>query len=547
MDEKVEVAVSVSSDNKKLKDEGIQVADTLANSHENTLSKQKLLVVFSAMSVSLFLSFVDQTAITVALPYIAEELDAENTISWAGTASLISTTMFMVLFGRFSDIFSRKYVLIGCLLVLAVFDLACGFAQTPYQLFIFRGFCGIGNGGVTSLTMVIVSDIVTLKERGKYQGILGSFVGLGNALGPILASAFISHLSWRKFYYMMFPIGILAAAIIFWLVPFTRPQMTLKEKLAKIDYLGFFFSSVAIIFILIPVSGGGTYYSWSSPLVISFLVIGGVSGMMFFFVEKKIAFLPMIPLNLFSTRMSLTCLLLQNFFFGMCYFGHVYYYPYFFQIVRRYSAIKASVHLLALVLPQSTTSVICGQVISRTGHYIYVVWYGYIAWTLGVCLLCLWGPDANQAKIIIPLILNGSGVGAIFQPTLVAAQAQSFKRDRATVISARNVLRSFGGAVGLAVASTIIANSFSKHLSLGGDLFTSSEIIGLKSQVYSSLSLDSYSKDQSEFLIEAYMSSLKNVFYFWMGSISLCLVSNVVVRDRGLEPLDEQSAEHKTL
>lgn len=519
----------------------VVVAQELADSHDNLLTKKKLLVVFSVMALVLFISFVDQTGITILLPHIADELDAADTIAWAGTSSLIVQTMFVAFFGRFSDIFSRKYVLISCMVILAVFDLGCGFCQTPIQLYVFRGLCGIGNGGITSLTMVIVSDVVTLKERGKYQGILGAFVGLGNALGPFLASAFISNNSWRDFFYFLSPTIIIAAGFIWRIVPYTKPDIQLKEKLLKIDYMGFFFVPVAIIFLLIPLSGGGSYYAWNSPLVISFFVIGGIAFGIFLLVEAKYVVLPMIPLNLFTTGTSLTCLLVQNFLFGMCYYSCIYYYPYYFEIVKGFSVIKTSAYLLCLVLPQSSTSVVCGQIISRTGSYIYVIWYGFLIWTVGICLLALWKPSSN-AVVIVSLILNGSGVGAIFQPTLVAAQAQSYKRDRAIVISTRNLLRSFGGAVGLAIASLIFSNSYIKTIvGEGGQLFSSDQINHLRSQVFTvSLFSRGYSSDQLVFLRDAYMGALSNVFYFWMACMSACVLTCLGVRGGSLKPLDEK-------
>lgn len=517
----------------------IDVAEVLADSHENLLSTRKLVMVFSGMALALLLSFVDQTSITILLPYMGEEFDAEDTISWAGTASLMSTTAFMVMFGRFADIFSRKYVLVAGMIILAVFDLACGLARNQYQLFVFRGFCGIGNGAITSLTMTIVSDVVTLQQRGKYQGILGSCVGIGNAIGPFLASAFLSRTSsWRNLYYFMCPTIIAASLVIVWLVPYTRPDISLKEKLAKIDYLGFFFSSVAIIFILIPISGGGSYFKWSNPMVISFLVIGVVALGVFLVIEKKVAVLPMIPLKLFHTNYSLTILLLQNFFFGMAYYGNVFYYPYYFQMVRDKSVVNTSLFLLCLVLPQATTSVICGQVISRTGHYIFVVWYGYSCWLIGMCLLVLWGNHTNIGVVIISLIINGSGIGAIFQPTLVAAQAKSFKKDRAVVISTRNVLRSLGGAAGLAVGASILSNGYISFLKDSHGLFTAEELLVLRSKIYTVL-FSQFSPEQVTYLRMAYMKGLKNVFYYWIGCMSVCLVSSVVIRDRGLKSLDD--------
>lgn len=540
-DKELSSPTEIKDFNHQKHDTRIEVSQVLADSHDNILTKKKLLVVFSAMALVLFISFVDQTGITVVLPYMADELNAADTISWAGTASLIAQTCFSAFFGRFSDIFSRKYVLIGCLLLLAVFDLGCGFCQTPEQLYVFRAICGISNGGITALTMVIVSDIVTLQERGKYQGILGSCVGLGNALGPFIASAFLSKYSWREFFYFLCPAVVAATLVIWWYVPYTKPDISFKEKLMKIDYTGFFFSSTATVFVLIPISGGGSYYEWDSPMVISFFIIGGIAFAIFLVVEAKYALLPMMPLHLFTTSVSLTTLLIQNLLYGMSYFGATYYYPYYFQVVKGYSVIKTSVHLLALVLTQSVTSTICGQIISRTGVYIYVIWYGAFFWTLGVCLLALWNPSSN-ALVIIALVINGTGVGAIFQPTLVAVQAQTYKRDRAIVISARNVLRSIGGAIGLAVASLIVSNTYIKEITTNGkDLFSETQLQFLRSQVFSTLHLgDNYSPTQLLFLQNAYMGAMKNLFYFWMGAISSCLVSNLVVKGGSLKPLDEK-------
>lgn len=518
-----------------------QLSKVLADSHDNILPTKKLIIVFFALASALFLSFVDQNGITISLPYIADELNAQESISWAGTSSLISQTVFMVLFGRFSDIFSRKYVMITSMIILAFSDLACALAQKPYQLYIFRGFAGIGNGGITSLSMMIVSDIVTLENRGKYQGILGSCVGLGNALGPFLASAFITHTSsWRKFYFMLFPIVLTGCLIIAFYVPYTHHKADYKEKFKQIDYLGFFFSSIAIIFLLIPISGGGSTYKWDSTLSISFMCIGGVAFAIFFIMERYFAILPMIPLKLFKTKASLNFLLAQNFFFGICYYGMVYYFPYYLQTIRGFTSINSSKYMLCMVFPQVFISFLSGLIISKSKHYLLVVWIGYFFWTLGMGLLFLWSVDSSISSIIIALIVSGMGVGATFQPTLIAIQAQSFRKDRAIVIATRNVIRSFGGAVGLAVASTILSNFYIKKLVKYGSLygFSEEEIHILKSQIYTKLSLNEYSDKQAEFLKENYMDALRKVFYLWIACIGFCLLSNITVRDRGLEPLD---------
>lgn len=144
-------------------------AEKSLHDQTNILPIGQLLVVFSGLAVSTLISFVDQNGISVTLPTVSKELHAQDTISWAGTSSLIANTIFTVLYGRLSDIFGRKVVFIGTLLLLCIADLLCGLAVDAPMFYVFRGVAGIAGGGVTSLTMIIVSDVVTLEERGKYQ------------------------------------------------------------------------------------------------------------------------------------------------------------------------------------------------------------------------------------------------------------------------------------------------------------------------------------------------------------------------------------------
>lgn len=153
--------------------------------HDQTqlLPKKELLVVFSIIALSLFICAAEQNGIGVLLPSIARDLNAQASITWAGTSALIANTVFQVLYGRLSDLFGRKKIMLSALVLLALCDLACGLSVNSTMLYVFRGLAGVANGGITSLSMMIVSDIVTLQERGKYQGILGVMVGMGNALG----------------------------------------------------------------------------------------------------------------------------------------------------------------------------------------------------------------------------------------------------------------------------------------------------------------------------------------------------------------------------
>lgn len=290
------------------------VADKVVLQQTNILPRRKLLIVFPVLAISHVVCFIDQTGIGVALPTIGRDLNAEDTISWAGTSALIANTIFQVLYGRMSDLFGmsyttpwkakllihpagRKSVLLTALALLTVSDVLCGLSRNATMLYIFRGLAGVANGGVVSLSAMIVSDIVTLKERGKWQGIIGAFVGVGNMSGPFVAAAFAQNNNWRGFFWVLSPVAAACGVLCMIVLPTPKdqPRADMKTVLKRIDYGGIFFGSAALILLLIPIAGGGDYFDWNSPMVISMLVLGGCCLLAFVYVEHSIASLPMMP------------------------------------------------------------------------------------------------------------------------------------------------------------------------------------------------------------------------------------------------------------
>jgi len=181
--------------------------------------------------------------------------------------------------------------------LLSFSDLMCGISRNAPMLYFFRGLAGVAGGGITSLTMMIVSDIVTLEDRGKYQGILGSCIGIGNSIGPVLAAVFADKTSagWRGLFYLLAPTAAACGIMHFILLPSTVPKEDFKANLKKIDYWGVITASIALIMLLIPISGGGAYFVWDSPMVITMLTIGGIFAIAFVYVEWRVSSLPMIP------------------------------------------------------------------------------------------------------------------------------------------------------------------------------------------------------------------------------------------------------------
>lgn len=504
----------------------------------NILPPRKLIVVLGAMSSALFISFIDKNGIAVALPTIGKDLHASNSILWAGTSSLIATTVFQVLFGRLSDIFGRKRVLLAMMALMCLSQLACALCTSAVQLYIFRAFDGVATGGAGSLTMMVVSDIVTLENRGKYQGILGACIGGGNAVGPFIAAAFVHCGNWRGLFYFLCPSSALMSILIYLYVPDSKPKEKAMESVKKIDFWGVGLSASAIVLLLVPLSGGGNLYAWNSPLVIAMMIVGGVLFILFLVVEWKVSRLPMMPLRLF-TNSSVSIILWQNLFYGIAYSSNLFFLPIYYQVGRGWTPITSACLVLPMVLTQSTVSTISGLIISRTKSYGYVIYFGFTFWFLGVGLQLLFNISLSIPGIALILVVEGMGIGCVFQPTLVAAQAHCLKKDRAVVISVRNFMRSVGGAVGLAVPSAIIANvliSRLSHLDIG---LSTSELEILKKSIYSSPDLTNFTPSQQQEIKACFIDAIHAVFIFNAPLMGLCWVSCWFIRDRGLRRPDE--------
>ncbi|KAH8886274.1 MFS general substrate transporter [Thozetella sp. PMI_491] len=495
----------------------------------NILPTRKLLVVFSALAFALLISFIDQNGIGVALPILGQELGASDTIVWAGTSSLIANTVFQVLYGRISDITGRKTVMLASVFLLAVGDLLCGFARTGPQLYAFRGLAGVGNGGIAALAMIIVSDTVTLERRGKYQGILGACVGIGNVIGPFLAAAIVEHWTWRAFFWITCVLAVLSGVFVALLVP---PS-------SAIDYWGVLSSSIGVILLLIPISGGGIDFAWDSPISLSMLVLGSGSVILFLVIEARWAPMPLLPLRFFSNP-PVSAILIQNVFVGVVWYSNLYFLPIYFQTARQWSPTVSAALTIPYVVGQAISSVLSGQYISWRGRYGEVIWVGYALATLGSGFYLVFETSTQPWAIILILLVSGVGVGLIFQPTLVAAQAHTTKDDRAVIISARNFTRSVGGAVGLAISTLVFTSKVARGISSLPPK-AQAEILA---KVLSPPDLSLLSQAQGKAVLEAYVSAGKALYIIWVVLMGVCLFSCILIKDRGLQRPEDQGAQH---
>ena len=505
-----------------------RAAEAGLHDQTNLLKKKQLFVVFSSLASALFITYADQNGIGTILPTVARDFHAQATISWAGTSSLISNTVTQVMYARISDIYGRKPVFLFSVGMLVLADILCGFAPDAPSFYFFRALGGIAGAGVNSLTMMIISDIVTLEERGRWQGFLGAGIGGGNAVGPLISAAFALHQTWRAFFWFLAPCGAIAGVIGWFYLPSTMPKGNAKDQFKLIDWGGIITATIAIVLILIPLSGGGSYFEWSSPMVISMLVVGGVSFVVFLFIEWKVANLPMMPLNMFKNA-PVAAILAQNFFFGIVYYSNLYMLPLYFQNVRGWDAIKSAGFLVAINVPQSCVSTLSGIFISRYKRYGVVIWTGFFVWTLGAGLICSFTRTTHPAAIAVMLSVSGMGAGCIFQPVLIALQAHCSKAQRAAVVSNRNFLRSSGGAVGLSISAQVLQSSLRNNLP--------PRLAGLAHNTYALPTLNAADEDAVR---NAYMSAIRTVFIVLVPMVGLCLALCLFIKDRGLQRPEER-------
>ncbi|CAK7220306.1 hypothetical protein SCUCBS95973_004114 [Sporothrix curviconia] len=399
---------------------------------------KQLLIVFAGLSTAMLCSNLNQTIVATALPTLGAAFHDAAISSWVGTAYLLTSTACQPLYGRLSDIFGRKVILVGCLLVFLFGGILSGVSRNMSMLIVSRAIAGIGGGGIITMVNIVISDVVSLKERGKYQGIIGVVVAIGTAVGPLLGGVFVARATWRWCFYISITFSIVAIVVVAFGLPLRRVKGNAKEKLKKIDGWGSLVSFVASIAILIPISWAGTQNPWSSPAVLIQLLLGVALIGLFILVEMKVAKLPLIPR--FMT------------------FVNLYYLPQFYQVARDESALNSSILILPLILSQIVTSFTSGFLVSMWSCYRINLIVGYGLWTIASGLFTTVTPTTATWKLVIFQLLTGLGSGQTLQVTLVAIQAAVTRADMAVITGARNYFRMLGSTIAIAASAAIVNN-----------------------------------------------------------------------------------------
>ncbi len=421
------------------------------------VSTPRLTVVFSGLLLALLLAALDSTIVATALPTIVGELGGLAHLSWVVTAYLLAQTVVTPLYGKLGDLYGRKGVLQSAIVIFLIGSALCGMSQNMTQLIIFRAIQGLGGGGLTVTTQAVVGDIVPPRERGRYQGIFGAVFGLSSIAGPLVGGYFTTHLSWRWIFYVNLPLGLLAMVVLAITLPATS-----NRKRHAIDYAGAGLLAVALSGIVLLADLGGTTYSWNSAFIIGLGIVAAAATAGFVFAEQRAAE-PVLPLALFRNKAFAVASAL-GFIVGFALFGSVTYLPLFLQIVQGASPTASGLQMLPMMGGMLVTSIVSGQLISRSGRYKRYPIAGTAVMTVGLFLLSRLTADSTLMTALGTMLVLGLGLGLVMQVLVIAVQNAVDYKDLGVATSGAMLFRLIGGSFGTAVLGAIFASKLAVQL-----------------------------------------------------------------------------------
>jgi len=428
------------------------------------LDDRQRLVTLGGLMLTLLLAAMDQTIVGTAMPRVVASLNGFDRYPWVTTAYLLTSTISVPVFAKFSDLYGRKWLYLIGLAIFVVSSWLCGAAgNVPLpidgmnQLILFRGLQGIGGGAVMGLTFTIIGDLFSPAERGRYQGMFGAVFGLASIVGPLAGGWITDHLSWRWAFYVNAPLGIAALGVLYRTFPFVPPHGSSRT----IDWLGLVTLAGWIVPLLIALSRV-TEAGWTDPAVQLLLALAAASFATFIWAERR-AEEPMMPLSLFGIR-TIALASAGVFVLGMSMFGMFVYLPLYLQGVLGMSAAASGTLFVPMIFAMITASVASGQIVSRTGRYKFLAVGGAVLATAGMALLARLGPSGTATTILWCLVVCGFGFGAAQPVYALVVQNAAPRAQLGAATATSQFFRSIGSTIGVAVFGTLLLGIYHQRL-----------------------------------------------------------------------------------
>lgn len=472
------------------------------------ITPQRRNLIFVAIVLGMLLAALDQTIVATALPTIVADLGDAGHQSWVVTSYLLASTIVTALVGKLGDLFGRKRVFQAAIVFFVVGSVLCGLAQSMGMLVAARALQGIGGGGITVTASALIGEVVPLRERGRYQGILGAVFGVTTVVGPLLGGYFTDYLTWRWAFWVNLPISVVvifvAAAVIPALASDTKPV---------IDYTGIVLVGLGAAGLTLATSWGGTLYPWGSATIVGLFAGAAAALVAFVWVETRVP-QPILPTRLFGSPVFTVCCVL-SFVVGFAMLGAMTFLPTYMQYVNGVSATTSGLRTLPMVVGMLITSTGSGTLVGRTGRYKVFPVVGTALMALAFLLMSRMTPSTSAVVQSLHLLILGAGIGLSMQVLVLIVQNTSNFEDLGVATSGVTFFRTIGSSFGAAIFGSLFANF------LKGRMASALAASGAPPDAVSSPgALHHQPANVAAPIVQAYSESLSDVF-FWAAPVAV--------------------------
>ena len=425
-------------------------------------SHQQIVRVITGIMLCILLAALDQTVVIPAVPAIAAQLNAFGHLSWIVSAYLLTSTAATPIYGKLSDMYGRRALLLPALALFIVASVLCALAQSLPQLIVFRGLQGLGGAGLMAMAQAAIADVVSPRERGRYQGYMAAMWGVASVGGPVVGGWFTDHLSWTFVFWINVPLGLAAM----WLCNRALKLLPVRNLRGRIDYLGAALLTAGVTCFLLVLSWGGSEYPWGSAPIIG-LAMAAVALFVVLVWHERSAAEAILPPRMFRESVFTRGVMLA-FLTASGLLGTTFLLPLFFQLVRGADASASGFYILPFLVCNVVGAFTGGQIARRLGRTKIIILAGLGGSCIGYTALSFVGPDTPLLLVLVAMALSGLGLGICMPNTLVMVQNAAERRDVGTATGALLFLRSMGGAFGSTLVGALLTTTYTLHLAAAG-------------------------------------------------------------------------------
>lgn len=500
-------------------DKSISISDS-GPAGSGNLPKRQVLIIILTLMLAQMMAAIEGTVVSTALPTIIGDLGRRDLYTWVFTSYFIASTSTTPLWGKLSDLWGRKSLYQAAIVIFMAGSVLAGVSGSMTMLIVFRAIQGLGAGGLFTLSMAILADVLSPRERGRYQGYMGGIFALATILGPLAGGLLVDYAHWRWVFFMVLPLGGISLVM-----SVTHLELAFTRREARVDYTGAGLLLVWVVAIIVAMEFGGDSWDWASAPSIALLVVG-VGGMALFVAQQRRAAEAILPPRLFRLRLFNISSAIQ-FISGAAMISAGIFGPLFLQVVTDVNATRSGLLLMPMMLGMLVTSVSAGQVLTRTGRYKPVPIFGAVVLTLGVWLMSTLSSETSTLTAMAFLFTMGCGIGAIMQVLLVAVQNIVPHDDLGAATSASNFFRSLGQTFGSAVMGVMFTARLDHYLPRlvpSGDQLDIENLIAVPTQIHA---IESASVRNG--IVESFANAIADVYWWAIPVTALAVILAVLV------------------